>query len=56
MCIRCHDKPVPGEHGYCAECVLAVREEIERGLVELTDYLRGWAAYSDWCAARGRAA
>ena len=35
---------------------IAIRAEIEDGLVRLGEYLQHWAAYSDWCAKRGVAA
>jgi hypothetical protein len=35
---------------------LAVRAEIEQGLLDLDDYLAKWAAFALWCEARGRTA
>jgi len=31
-----------------------VRAEVEDGLLRIADYLRAWAAFDEWCAARGR--
>ena len=56
MCIRCRENETPGERGYCATCIFAVREEIEEGLAQLDDYLAHWAAFEAWCAARGEPA
>jgi hypothetical protein len=36
--------------------VFAIRAEIENGLQELGEYLRAWAAYTEWCQVRGIAA
>ena len=41
---------------YCGVCILAVRAEIEQGLLDLDDYLANWAAFAAWCEARGRPA
>jgi hypothetical protein len=43
------------ELGYCGHCHWAVRAEIEEGLYQLREYLRSWARFADWCAARGLA-
>ena len=37
-------------------CTFAVRAEVEDGLRRLSDYLGAWAAFQEWCAARGRSA
>jgi hypothetical protein len=31
-----------------------VRAEAEAGLLRLAEYLRAWAAFDEWCVARGR--
>jgi hypothetical protein len=53
MCIRCHERQSFGDRGYCITCVWAVQVEVEQGMNRLQDYLRNWAAFFDWCAARG---
>jgi hypothetical protein len=53
MCIRCHERQSFGDRGYCITCVWAVQVEVEQGMNRLQEYLRNWAAYFDWCAARG---
>jgi hypothetical protein len=53
MCIRCHERQAFGERGYCITCVWAVQVEVEQGMKRLQEYLHNWAAYFDWCAARG---
>jgi hypothetical protein len=55
-CIRCGDAPAVDELGYCGHCHWAVRAEVEKGFTEIGEYLRGWAGFSDWCAAHGLAA
>jgi hypothetical protein len=53
MCICCDDvEALPGRP-YCARCLFAIRADVDRGLRELDDYLRAWAAFGDWCAERG---
>jgi hypothetical protein len=51
-CIRCSSAPAVDELGYCGHCHWAVRAEVEEGLYQLREYLRSWARFSDWCAAR----
>jgi hypothetical protein len=53
MCIRCHERQSFGDRGYCITCVWAVQVEVEQGMNRLQEYLRNWAAFFDWCAARG---
>jgi hypothetical protein len=55
MCIRCGENACAGERAYCASCVFALRAETESGFARLLEYLRAWAAFSDWCEARGLA-
>jgi hypothetical protein len=52
ICIRCGEHEAPEEREFCIHCTFAVRAEVEQGLRELADYLRAWAAFDDWCAAR----
>jgi len=52
-CIRCHEAPAVDEDGYCGHCHWAVRAEVEEGLRALREYLRAWANFDEWCAARG---
>jgi hypothetical protein len=52
-CIRCGESPASDEFGYCSHCHWAVRAEVEEGFNKLCEYLRAWARYADWCAARG---
>jgi hypothetical protein len=52
-CLKC-GSPVPSQRPYCGVCILAVRAEIEQGLLDLDDYLAGWAAFAAWCEASGR--
>jgi hypothetical protein len=54
MCIRCHERQAFGDRGYCITCVWAVQVEVEQGMNRLQEYLWHWAAYSNWCEARGR--
>jgi hypothetical protein len=56
MCIRCGEHETPPDRDYCVHCTFAVRAEVEDGLRRLTDYLGSWAAFQEWCAARGRSA
>ncbi len=57
MCIRCgDDAATPPGRPYCIKCTFAVRAEVEDGIRRLGDYLRAWAAFDEWCAARGRSA
>jgi len=53
MCICCHENETPGERGYCATCLFAIRAEIEDGLTRLHEYLARWAEFEDWCESRG---
>jgi hypothetical protein len=55
-CIRCekNDALVPG--GYCQNCLASVRTEVEFGWLQLREYLGHWAAFAEWCAARGLSA
>lgn len=54
MCIRCGDPETPPKRAYCVHCTFAVRAEVEDGLRRLGEYLAAWAAFDDWCEARGR--
>ena len=56
MCICCRENPTFGGRPYCPPCTLAVRDEVERGLTRLGDYLRAWAEFQAWCADRRVAA
>ena len=53
VCICCGEAQAVD---YCAHCHWAVRAEVEEGLYQLREYLRGWARFSDWCRSRGLAA
>jgi hypothetical protein len=55
MCVRCGDHPTrsPGEV-FCPICVISIKVEVARGLTQLASYLRGWAAFDDWCMSHGR--
>jgi hypothetical protein len=33
--------------------VISIKVEVARGMQQLTEYLRAWAAFSDWCAGPG---
>lgn len=55
-CSRCGENEVPFEPAFCGPCVLAIRAEVQEGLRRFAEYLRAWAAFADWCAARGRSA
>ena len=56
MCVCCNENEATAGRDLCPRCVLAVRAEIETGLVRMQDYLKSWAEYSDWCELRGLAA
>ena len=49
MCIKCGEHEDPSGRGYCPTCLIAVRAEVEQGLLDLDDYLRAWAAFGTWC-------
>jgi hypothetical protein len=34
-------------------CLIAVRAEVEQGLLDFDDYLRAWAAFGSWCGDHG---
>lgn len=53
MCARCGDHPTrsPDEE-FCPICVISIKVEVARGMQQLAEYLRGWAAFSDWCATK----
>jgi hypothetical protein len=53
-CIRCGEAPRVDEFGYCGHCHWVVRTEVMEGLQLLSDYLRPWALFMDWCAQRGQ--
>jgi len=53
MCIKCGEHEAPGGRGYCATCLIAVRAEVEQGLLDLDAYLRNWAAFGAWCGDHG---
>jgi hypothetical protein len=56
MCTRCGDHPrSPGEE-FCPICVISIKVEVARGMQQLSEYLRGWAAFSDWCDAHASTA
>ncbi len=51
MCTRCGDHPTRSdEEEFCPICVISIKVEVARGMQQLAEYLRGWAAFSDWCA------
>jgi hypothetical protein len=54
MCRRCGDHPThsPDEE-FCPICVISIKVEVARGMQQLAEYLRAWAAFSDWCTGRG---
>jgi hypothetical protein len=53
MCCRCGEHPTRSpEEQFCPICVISIKVEAARGMQQLGEYLRGWAAFSDWCAAR----
>jgi hypothetical protein len=54
MCINCHEYEAPSGRGYCATCLIAVRAEVEQGLLDIGEYLRAWAAFGTWCTDHGR--
>jgi hypothetical protein len=53
MCLNCGEHEAPGGRGYCPVCLIAVRAEIEQGLLDLEEYLTAWAAFGQWCDLRG---
>jgi hypothetical protein len=32
--------------------VISIKVEVARGMQQLSEYLRAWAAFSEWCSAR----
>jgi hypothetical protein len=50
-CIRCSEATAVDDLGYCGHCHWAVRAELEEGFLQIRDYLRAWARFSDWCEA-----
>jgi len=56
MCARCGEHPARSEdEPFCAICVISIKVEVARGLTQLAAYLRGWAAFQEWCESHGRA-
>jgi hypothetical protein len=53
MCINCHEYEAPSGRGYCSTCIIAIRAEVEQGLLDLDQYLGAWAAFGTWCQSRG---
>jgi hypothetical protein len=53
-CLGCGEATHVDELGYCGRCHWAVRAEVEAGLRALSEYLRAWALFMDWCARRGQ--
>jgi len=54
MCARCGEHPVSSpDESFCAICVISIKVEVARGMQQLAEYLRAWAAFSDWCAGPG---
>jgi hypothetical protein len=53
MCIRCGEHETLPDRPYCIHCTFAVRAEVEEGLRHLAEYLGAWAAFDEWCRARG---
>jgi hypothetical protein len=47
-CLSCGNAVAP-QRPYCGVCIVAMRAEIEQGLLELDDYLAKWAAFAAWC-------
>lgn len=57
MCVRCGDHPTRGDgEPFCPICVIAIKVEVARGISQLSEYLRNWAAFQAWCSRRGVAA
>ncbi|HVV57038.1 MAG TPA: hypothetical protein VHC45_01655 [Gaiellaceae bacterium] len=56
MCIRCGEHETTTGRPYCVHCTFAVRAEVDEGLRRLASYLAAWAAFDEWCEARGLAA
>jgi hypothetical protein len=56
MCARCGDHPRSPDEEFCPICVISIKVEVARGMQQLTEYLRGWAAFSDWCDAHASTA
>ena len=52
MCIKCGEHEAPSGRGYCSTCLIAIRAEVEQGLLDIDDYLRAWAAFGNWCSDR----
>jgi hypothetical protein len=54
MCARCGDHPTrSADEQFCPICVISIKVEVARGMQQLSEYLRAWAAFSEWCADRG---
>ncbi len=54
MCARCDEHPVRSEEErFCPICIISIKIEVARGLTQIASYLSAWAAYEDWCLARG---
>jgi hypothetical protein len=53
MCIRCGKNETLPDRPYCIHCTFAVRAEVEVGLRQLSDYLRMWAEFDQWCRSHG---
>lgn len=54
MCARCDEHPVRSEEeSFCPICIISIKVEVARGLTQIGSYLGVWAAYEDWCVARG---
>jgi len=53
MCARCGEHPTRAGEEFCPICLISIKVEAARGLQQLSEYLRAWAAFSEWCAARG---
>jgi hypothetical protein len=51
-CLYCGDPDLPHCRAYCGICIIAVRAEIEQGLLDLDAYLVNWAAFAAWSAER----
>jgi hypothetical protein len=57
MCTRCGDHPTRTQDDeLCPICLISVKVEVARGMQQLSAYLAPWAAFSDWCSSRARAA
>lgn len=53
MCVRCGDHETRDGELFCPICVIAIKVEVARGISQLGEYLRNWAAFQEWCAERG---